>query len=329
MSNTKWKDSLLKSSLPLEHLVAASLAKLDWDVWGQFTYSRKNESGIATDFSADLHAFKEYSTQTHWLGTLQVLIECKYASPGVRWVFLPYPETAQLFSGVLKVFDQVANKRVTTHRFLSEIENDLEYCIRGISIYDSGFDENAIQKGASQLRYAMPRIAERFISGHAHDWHDEDIVLPFACAILVTTAPIYCLKQGLTLENIYEAGSLDEVVVERDAVVLWEESSPDRERYVRDILNDIPFSDVCQRIATYEEVFVPTKKVRYPPSDWEAKRAVSDSGNHVLVINVDRLDAVLKALDKAVKRTLKRVEKIAEVRFDKDNRQAVISALEK
>ena len=126
MSEGKWKDLLLKSSLPLEHVVASKLAELDWLVRGQYSYERKNESGLSVDFSADLQAIKEYTTDSHWIASLEVLIECKYASPGIRWIFLPYAETAELFSGVVKVFDAAANKRLTNHKFLDDFEFNKE-----------------------------------------------------------------------------------------------------------------------------------------------------------------------------------------------------------
>lgn len=325
MSDAKWKDSLLKSSLPLEHLVAAQLAELDWYVWGQYSYSRLNESGVSTDFSADLHASKEYSSDTHWIGNLDVLIECKYASPGVKWVFLPYPETAQLFSGMVKVFDQVANKRITNRKPVEELEDEIDYCIRGISLYDSGFDENSVHRGASQLRYAMPRLAENAFSSQSTDWHDEDIAIPFACAVLVTTAPLYRLKSGLTFEQIYAAKALEEVAEQCEAVILWESESPDRSKYSHSIYTQVLAETIPARLSKYASVFKPTKKCRYSPSEGDVKRALSDSGDHVLVTTYDHLPMVLKQLDRAVVKSIKSVEKIANVQFDWDSRQAVIS----
>lgn len=54
-SNSKWKDALLKTSLPLEHLVAEKLGKQKFDIWGEFSFVRENEHGLETEFSVDLH----------------------------------------------------------------------------------------------------------------------------------------------------------------------------------------------------------------------------------------------------------------------------------
>lgn len=329
MSEGKWKDLLLKSSLPLEHVVASKLAELDWLVRGQYSYERKNESGLSVDFSADLQAIKEYTTGSHWIASLDVLIECKYASPGIRWIFLPYAETAELFSGVVKVFDAAANKRLINHKFLDDFEFNKEYCIRGVALNDNGCDENSISRGAAQLRYAMPRIAESTFASHSTDLHDEDIDVMFSCALLVTTAPLYCLRQNLSLETVYEAKSLDELIEKRDLLVLWDTDSPDRTKYARDIYKQIPSDSLEQRIQDYISVFKPTKAIPYPPSSGDAQRSINEAGDHVLVVNVNHLPVVLKTLDAAVRKSIRHIRKIAEVRFDAKKQKVEISPLMK
>jgi hypothetical protein len=61
MTETRWKDHLLKSSLPLEHVVRRELAELGMGAMHTFTYVRRNEHGNRTEFSVDIHA-------TTWLG---------------------------------------------------------------------------------------------------------------------------------------------------------------------------------------------------------------------------------------------------------------------
>lgn len=125
--------------------MAATLARLRWDVQGQYSYVRTNESGMNVDFSTDLHACQHYSTATHWLATLDLLVECKYASPGIQWIFVPYPdgEVNSCVPGLVKIIDHAANKRVIQRRSLAALEQDLDYCIRGIALHEAGFDEGA------------------------------------------------------------------------------------------------------------------------------------------------------------------------------------------
>ncbi|HEY1059494.1 MAG TPA: hypothetical protein VGE55_12260 [Limnobacter sp.] len=329
MADGKWKESLLKSSLPLEHAVAELLAKNDWHVWGQYSYSRKNENGLGTDFSADIHASREYNEEGQCFGNLDVLIECKYASPGVKWVFLPYPETAQLFSGMLKVFEQGSNKRITNHKPVNSAEDGVEYCIRGISLHDSGFDENSINRGAYQLRYAMPRIAERVFSTDASDMHDEDIGVSFACAVLVTTAPLYCLKPGVTLDDVFAANSLDDVVEPAERLILWEEASPDLEEYTRTIYQEVLENGLEERIREYQRAFRPSANLKHPPNQGQGWWAMREAGSHVLVTTLKGLGDVLSTLDAAAREAMLGVEKIAEVRFDPEKGKVVISSLAK
>lgn len=57
-NTNKWKNALLKSSLPLEYIIANRLNKLGVYIAGEFSYLRTNENGIKTEFSTDILAFK-------------------------------------------------------------------------------------------------------------------------------------------------------------------------------------------------------------------------------------------------------------------------------
>jgi hypothetical protein len=323
----RWKDSLLKSSLPLEHVVSEQLESDGWEVWGQYSYSRRNESGIDTEFSVDLHAGIEFSTKSHWLSGLDLLIECKYSSPGVNWIFLPYPISTTLLSGVVKIFDQCANKRVTRRAAFEHFEEDIPYCVRGISLFDSGFDENSIQRGAAQLRFAMPRVAEDTFSSHITDAHDEDIAVRFACAILVTTAPLFCLKRGLRLDDLFAAKELSSVVEPVEELIMWEWGAPDRNKYSRGLFAALDSEALNERLNQYRSVFVPTKQVKYPPDESSVRSGVLGAGDHVLVTTLARLPTVLRALKRGAKESAGSLHRIAQVARDPQSGEALISAV--
>ena len=83
MSKDKtWKESLLKSSLPLETIVAEILTQLDLEIEGEFSYLRTNQEGIETEFSIDIVAQKlfDLTNRTKNLGVIDFLVECKYCS---------------------------------------------------------------------------------------------------------------------------------------------------------------------------------------------------------------------------------------------------------
>lgn len=47
---SKWKDSLLKSSLPLEHIVSEGIERQSFYVAGEYVYQKPNENNILTEF---------------------------------------------------------------------------------------------------------------------------------------------------------------------------------------------------------------------------------------------------------------------------------------
>jgi len=71
------------------------------------------------------------------------------------------------------------------------------------------------------------------------DIHDEDINVTIACAILVTSAPIFTLKEGLSLDDVYQAKSLDSLVTEHESVILWDSNAPDRANYSMNYLESL------------------------------------------------------------------------------------------
>lgn len=324
MSEKKWKDALLKSSLPLEHAVATQLARLKWLVWGQFSFSRNNEAGTPVDFSIDLEASKEYSSTTHWLANLEVLIECKYTSPGAKWLFLPYPPTAQVRGNAVHTFDQAANKLVSDSRSLDRLEDDVPYCIRGISIFENGADEIAIHRGTTQLRYAMPHLAGQALSSQATGKHDADVHVTIACAILVTTAPLFILNDDVTIDDVQNADSMDSLTTEVDSVILWDSRSPDRTAYTTKVLGQINPDLIKARVDSYAAVFQPTAKLKYPPADYQLANALFDAGDHVFVVSFKNLESFLKRLDKASAKAAKSIQHIATLEYDRATSKVVI-----
>src|SRR5229473_4520754 len=90
--NSNWKENLLKSSLPLEQLVAEELEKNTFYIAGEYSYTRKNEHEINTEFSIDLLSHKSNLVEKSQFGDiLNILIECKYTYPTTKWVFSPHP----------------------------------------------------------------------------------------------------------------------------------------------------------------------------------------------------------------------------------------------
>lgn len=206
---------------------------------------------------------------------------------------------------------------MTNRQLLDSIENDMPYCIRGISLFDSGFDETAIHRGATQLRYAMPRLATQALSSQITDIHDEDINVTIACAILVTPAPIFTLKEGLSLDDVYQAKSLDSLVTEHESVILWDSNAPDRANYSMRLFGELDAEALRSRIEKYRAVFEPTKRLKYPPTTYEVPRAISEAGDHVIVVTLKGLKSLLVRLNRAGTSAAKSIERIASLDFDR------------
>jgi hypothetical protein len=78
-SNKKWKDFLLKTSMPLEYLVAEKLSELKYGIQCEYNYLRPNETGVPTEFSVDIWAVNNLFKKNFGLwANLNYLIECKY-----------------------------------------------------------------------------------------------------------------------------------------------------------------------------------------------------------------------------------------------------------
>ena len=111
----KWKDSLLKSGLPLEYLIIDMLHRHNIIVDGEYTFIRPNEHGINTEFSTDISASKQIikskDDKEQWC-MIHFLIECKFRHKNIQWIFFPWPEEPFWRGSLLKVFKELTPCRI-------------------------------------------------------------------------------------------------------------------------------------------------------------------------------------------------------------------------
>jgi hypothetical protein len=88
-------------------------------------------------------------------------------------------------------------------------------------------------------------------------------------------------------------------------------------------------SRVSERLNKYRDVFKPSKQIKFAPGSDAVWRALRQAGSHVIVTTLERLGDVLEELDVAAEACVPGIEKIAEVRFDPEKREGVVSRLEK
>ena len=139
--NEKWKNALLKTSLPLEYVVAEQLNDLGFGIQGEYHYLRPNESGILTEFSIDIwavnHLFKK--NRRIW-GALNYLIECKYCYPGIKWLFAQHArsDTEYLFEGsTVYTLDRLCTRQIFDKRPIWNLTKRFPLCFKGIEPHKS------------------------------------------------------------------------------------------------------------------------------------------------------------------------------------------------
>src|SRR6266567_3230633 len=133
----KWKDGLLRSSLPLEQLVAEVFVDRKFYVTGEYAYLRPNETGVETEFSVDLEAFDLLPQKGGSWGKLSCLVECKYSYPGTSWIFAPHLNLENIWAGPITYCQELCTQRIDP-RDLNLFDQNLVYCHSGIELHPNG-----------------------------------------------------------------------------------------------------------------------------------------------------------------------------------------------
>jgi len=173
MSN-KWKASLLKSSLPLEQMTAELICKNNFHIGGEFAYSKMNNEGKYVDFSVDLLAskMKEHRSDIKVWSDLNLLVECKYSSPNIQWIFSTYPKLEPMCASTVQTYES-ALPVISIKTPLNKLEKDAFYGINGFALTDTSFDNKRIRHGLNQLRNAIPSLVKKLIDSGVNV-HDRD-----------------------------------------------------------------------------------------------------------------------------------------------------------
>ncbi|MCF8057566.1 MAG: hypothetical protein K9K37_13140 [Desulfocapsa sp.] len=153
-SKKKWKDSLLKTSLPLEYLVAEKLSELKYGIQGEYHYLRYNEQGVPTEFSIDIWSVNHLLKRNLGLwANLNFLIECKYCHKGIKWLFAPHTktDTEHLFEiSVIHTLDKVCTRRIFNKQPIWNLIKRFPLCFRGVELLPNDATAQNIERGRSQ-----------------------------------------------------------------------------------------------------------------------------------------------------------------------------------
>lgn len=228
-----WKNALLSSGLPLEYLVAEKLTQQGLQVFGEYSYTRRNEQDINTEFSVDLLAkYLLDDRQCGSWGCLDLLIECKYRYCNTKWVFSPHPSYRSQATNPVIINQDLCTRRISD-RFLTNLYEDLKVCLRGTEFHSGSRKDNPneISHGLAQLHYAAPSLVQRGLHQQIDAKSDEELQIQAACSILVTTASLHVLRRDASLESFYEASNLVDVAEEVDALIVRQIPGPQLQEY--------------------------------------------------------------------------------------------------
>jgi hypothetical protein len=304
-----WKDFLLRSGLPLENDVKRYLEQKGCVSSFESSYLRLDENRVEKEFSYDVDA-----TYIQGVNFVEFMVECKYRHESTRWIFLPheYNDFEEVLpNDFMHPFDHFVAEEFPFKGYLSDKLAPL--CSKGIEIATNGANEKSISQAVHQLSYAFAEKVAGAIENQVFKSLVDDHIF-FHVPVIVTTAELLRLREGVTLEEIKEASDIAEVAESLDCLVLNTPSGLHLQRHSREIISEargrIGDPKLRERLATFTDdlnhLFNVIVRYRCPSSmaivHWSAGR----SG----------LEKLFSHIDKQIQRS-KKVINIADRQTDK------------
>lgn len=327
--NNKWKNALLKTGLPLEYLISEKLSDKGFGIGGEFSYIRKNEQNINTEFSVDLNGFKliKKGKDDYW-ADLMFLIECKYNYPGVKWVFTPHSKESFITSGIVNTFDNLCTSKVENTKFINSLDDNLYYCVKGVELHELDSNVQSITRGLYQLKYAVPQLAKRTLQTQITTWNDEDLNIGFICPILVTTASLFVFNERLNLTEIEKAKNLSEIAEEVDALVVHQENTPQLDDYIRELTRKLysDFPEIIERLESAAKI--QGKPIsNFLPESFGLNHRIKHSAENVLVVTYNYFEKMVSKIHNAVQKSGKSLKQFATLKKDMTKRRSWIEPI--
>ena len=173
------------------------------------------------------------------------IVECKYRHDGTNWVFVPQ-EYGEFFGpGLADLFvtlDQCCLDRELDRSVLEKFESKYPLCAKGIELLPEDTNPKTIEQAVQQLRYAVVALAMDAIDDQLFYAPDMTVPIWIIVPIVVTTAELWRLKLGMTVEDVRKAEDIKDVADPHDVLVLLQE--PDnlnrKDWGIRSKVNAIP-----------------------------------------------------------------------------------------
>lgn len=309
-NDKKWKSALLKTSLPLEYLIAEKLSKLKCGIQGEYHYLRPNEQGIQSEFSVDIWAVSSLIKKNAGMwANLNYLIECKYCHPSVKWIFAPHTKTdaEHLFEiSIVHALDRLCTKQLWNKKPIWGLIKQFPLCFKGVEIHSNDATTQNIERGRFQLRYGTTRLAIHLSETQMMSFHDEELYLEFICPILVTTADLYIIDQGLSIDDFKNASSPENISSKVPALILTNPYSHLFAEYSDKLLSDLHKKkpEIKSRLEQLKKLINKISRESKDTSkiseslwfDWDMREV----SQRLLVVNYNEFESILKKVRQAV-----------------------------
>lgn|SRR3989338_624949 len=233
MSKKSWKDYLLSSGMPLEYSVIQTLEKLGIRVPREYKYERINETGVPTLFSIDVHATEIDALRNLWL---ELFIECKYRHEGTRWVFTPeeYHEFFRpTFRDTFVIIDALETNRQVDVDLLNQFSGRYLLCGKGVELLAQDANPKSIEQCVQQLRFGLVDKVIDCIIHQADGLLGRPTPVFVLVPIIVTTAELWRLRSGVSIEDIRNAEELEEIAELKDLLIIHRDPDNQLKRHTQ------------------------------------------------------------------------------------------------
>ena len=235
--NSKWKDYLLKSSLPLEFEVKQKLKELGFWTEYDFSYLRANENNIVTEFSYDIDATKEIG-----IHCFELMIECKFRDDSTNWLFLPeqYNESDRGIgmNDFLNTNDFFYKHKYPDFFKTLNFKETARLCSKGIEIHSNGQNPKTITQAVSQLSFALIEKVITAFNKQIEQKEEHEHFIYHHIPIIVTTANLYRLRDDISISDIRNATDLTQLADKEKMLLMEPPLSVCRQDYAKKKLEE-------------------------------------------------------------------------------------------
>jgi len=235
-----WKDYFLSSGLPLEQSVIQTLEGLGMEGLTEFKYERKNEVGTTTLFSVDVYGpqiYHELSRQQLWL---EIFCECKYRHDNIKWIFTPHDFGRWPLASshnMLVSLDKMTGPKVINTSYFSKLTDNFKLCKKGIEIYENDINNKTIEQSINQLRYAVINMVLDCLSTQVDKLLGPISPLFVILPIIVTTAELWRIDNGVTIKDIREAEGIEKVGDKLNSLIIFDPPDNLYTRYSKEMFD--------------------------------------------------------------------------------------------